>query len=182
MNSLCQWFITTSKSISKQSDSSSIEGLCAESSENPPHKMFPQEIETESINLLKMSNCWHQTATRDEKGNKILNLSLVRSSTGGKTKGSLKVKFYVRFSYKSIESHLLSWFCLGPADTTGLKGLCLHHSFKQLWVDLIKSNHWVDFFFPFHDFIGDVKFSQFHKGCGDNTTTMEMRRGKGSIS
>ena len=57
MNSLCQWFITTSKSISKQSDSSIIEGLCAESpsSENPPHKMFPQEIETESINLLKMS-------------------------------------------------------------------------------------------------------------------------------
>ena len=82
----------------------------------------------------------------------------------------------------SIESHLLSWFCLGPADTTGLNGLCLHHSFKQLWVDLIKSNHWVDFFFPFHDFIGDVKFSQFHWGCGDNTTTMEMRRGKGSIS
>ena len=144
MNSLCQWFITTSKSISKQSDSSIIEGLCAESpsSENPPHKMFPQEIETESINLLKM------TSNGDEGWEREQNPQLVSCSEQQRRKDqgllesqvfcevfiwALKVTFYLGFV----------WDLQTPPASKGCA--CITALSSSGWISSNQITGWISF-------------------------------------
>ena len=143
MNSMCQWFITTSKSISKQSDSSIIEGLCAESSENPPHKMFPQEIETESINLLKM------TSNGDEGWEREQNPQLVSCSAQHRRKDqgllesqilcevfiwALKVTFYLGFV----------WDLQTPPVSKGCA--CITALSSSGWISSNQITGWISFF------------------------------------
>ena len=133
------------KSISKQIASSSIKSQCRIGftfiEEEHPFKNLSCNVWTflpsltsnqNRIFLLNLSIWSHRTLESDEEGKpgweKILNLSLIRSSREGKTRGSLKI--------------VIGWECLGSRVRIGCVFWILKKSPFVLVLPCTCRNHW----------------------------------------